>query len=77
MKTAKKNRSRKKLLYIMEIFPNVKGPLTPPSEIKSGRNSNSNKILGLTLLLHYNEEVCIKNEAAGVDTILNIYLASS
>ena len=54
----------------MQIFPDAQGQLTPQPEGGSASNSNSSKLLWLSLFP--NEEDPIKNEGARVVTTLPI-----
>ena len=44
-------------------FSNTKGQLTPQSEVKSGRNSNSSEMLYMSLLLPRIKKIRIKMKA--------------
>ena len=58
-------------------FSNTQGQLTPRSEVRSGRNSNSFEMLQMSLLLTRIKKIRIKNEGARVATTLNIDFSHS
>ena len=57
----------------MQIFYDAQGKLAPQSEVGSTLNSNSSKLLCLSLLPAKNEEDPIKNEGARVVTTMLHY----
>ena len=58
-------------------FSNTQGRIIPQSEVGSGRNSNSSKILWMSLLLPRIKKIGNKNEGARVATTINIDFSHS
>ena len=58
-------------------FSNTQGQITPRSEVGSGQNSNSSKMLRMPLLLRRTKEEPNKNGNARVATTLNIDFSHS
>ena len=52
----------------MGIFPDAQGHLTPRSEVEPSRNSNSSKMLWLSMLFPRMKKIQLKNEVARVAT---------